>query len=245
MAKERLQKVLAQAGVGSRRRAEEYIAAGRVAVDGRKVSEMGLKVDPERQEITFDNRPLSFPSEKVTVLLNKPAGYVTTMADPQGRPLVNSLLQEPGLRLFPVGRLDIDTEGALLLTNDGELAHRLLHPSFEIKRTYQATVEGTPAAQALRALRRGIELEGRRTRPALVKIQRRQESRTVLEIIIHEGRKRQVRKMLAAVGHPVSHLKRVAYGGLRLGRLPVGDYRRLNHEDIGRMLAAAEHHDTP
>lgn len=235
MTPERLQKVLARAGVGSRRRAEEFIAAGRVTVDGRRVTEMGLRVDPEKQAITFDGRPLRLPENKVTVLLNKPAGYVTTMADPQGRPMVGSLLKEPGLRLFPVGRLDFDTEGALLLTNDGDLAHRLLHPSFEIKRTYQATVEGTPGAQALRALRQGIELEGRRTHPAMVKTLRRRGEQTVLEIIIHEGRKRQVRKMLAAVGHPVLHLKRVAYGDLRLGRLPLGSYRRLNHEDIALL----------
>lgn len=237
---ERLQKVLARAGVGSRRKAEEYIAAGRVTVDGRAVKEMGLQVDPDRQRITFDGRPLQFPDTKVTILLNKPSGYVTTMHDPQGRPIVTSLIKEqaPGLRLFPVGRLDFETEGALLLTNDGELAHRLLHPSFEIKRTYQATVRGTPSPEALTALRRGIDLEGRRTRPAAVRIlRRRPNGDCTLELIIHEGRKRQVRKMLDAVGHPVLYLKRVAYGGLHLGQLPSGSYRHLSPREVAAIFA--------
>ncbi|HET97280.1 MAG TPA: rRNA pseudouridine synthase [Desulfurivibrio alkaliphilus] len=234
--KERLQKVLARAGIGSRRAAEEYIAAGRVMVDGCPVTRMGLQVDPELQQITFDGHPLSFPEEKVTVLLNKPAGYVTTMHDPQGRPLVGSLVKEPGLRLFPVGRLDLETEGALLLTNDGDLANRILHPRYEIKRTYQATVQGLPAASDLQSLRRGIELEGRRTWPAEIRTLRRRDGDCTLEVIIHEGRKRQVRKMFAAIGHPVLRLKRVAYGGLRLGDLASGAYRRLDPEDIRRIF---------
>ncbi|MFH7321116.1 pseudouridine synthase [Desulfurivibrio sp. D14AmB] len=234
--KERLQKVLARAGIGSRRAAEGYIAAGRVMVDGCRVSQMGLQVDPECQRITFDGRPLSFPEEKITVLLNKPAGYVTTMHDPQGRPLVGSLVKEPGLRLFPVGRLDLETEGALLLTNDGDLANRILHPRYEIKRTYQATVKGVPAAAALQALRQGIELEGRRTWPAQIRTLRRREGECTLEVIIHEGRKRQVRKMFAAIGHPVLRLKRVAYGGLRLGDLASGAHRRLTAADIRRLF---------
>ncbi|MFU8819354.1 MAG: pseudouridine synthase [Desulfurivibrio sp.] len=230
--KERLQKVLARAGIGSRRAAENYIAEGRVMVDGCRVTQMGLQVDPDHQQITFDGKPLSFPDEKVTVLLNKPAGYVTTMHDPQGRPLVGALIKEPGLRLFPVGRLDLETEGALLLTNDGDLANRILHPRFEIKRTYQATVRGIPNPAALQALRQGIELEGRLTWPALIRPLRRREGNCTLEVVIHEGRKRQVRKMFAAIGHPVLQLKRVAYGGLRLGTLASGAYRRLGADDI-------------
>lgn len=233
---ERLQKVLAAAGIGSRRAAEEYIAAGRVMVDGCRVTRMGVQVDPRRQKITFDGKPLVFPSEKVTVLLNKPAGFVTTMHDPQGRPLVGSLIKEPGLRLFPVGRLDLETEGALLLTNDGELANRILHPRFEIKRTYQATVRGVPAPTALQSLRQGIELEGKMTWPARIRPLRRRDGDCTLEVVIHEGRKRQVRKMFAAIGHPVLHLKRVAYGGLRLGDLAVGGYRRLTESDLRRIF---------
>jgi 23S rRNA pseudouridine2605 synthase len=230
--KERLQKVLARAGLASRRKAEEFIAQGRVMVDGRRVEKMGELVDPERQTITCDGRPVRETAEKVTVLLNKPAGYVTTMADPQGRPIVSALIDEPGLRLFPVGRLDLDTEGALLLTNDGDLAQRILHPSKEINRTYQARVQGRPAAEGLEALRRGIILEGRRTWPARIRVLRREPGATTLEVVIHEGRKRQVRKMFAAIGHPVLYLKRVAYGGLRLGGLPRGKYRRLSEDDL-------------
>ncbi|ADH87209.1 pseudouridine synthase [Desulfurivibrio alkaliphilus] len=229
---ERLQKFLARAGIASRRKAEEYIAQGRVQVDGRPVAQMGLTIDPERQQVTFDGQPVLPPSRKLTVLLNKPAGYVTTMADPQGRPIVTSLINEPGLRLFPVGRLDLDTEGALLLTNDGELAQNILHPSRQINRTYHATVKGRPNREALQQLRRGIMLEGRRTWPARIRELRRNQESTTLEVIIHEGRKRQVRKMFAAINHPVLQLKRVAYGGLRLGSLPTGRYRRLSPEDL-------------
>ncbi|MDF1614267.1 pseudouridine synthase [Desulfurivibrio dismutans] len=236
---ERLQKFLARAGVASRRKAEEYIAQGRVKVDGQPVEKMGQTIDPERQRVTFDGRSVTPPNQKLTVLLNKPAGYVTTMADPQGRPIVTSLLNEPGLRLFPVGRLDLDTEGALLLTNDGELAHNILHPSRQINRTYLATVKGHPDRDALQQLRRGIVLEGHRTWPARIRELRRNQETTTLEVIIHEGRKRQVRKMFAAISHPVLHLKRVAYGGLRLGSLASGQYRRLGPEDLKMLFRPA------
>lgn len=234
--KERLQKFLARAGVASRRKAEEYIARGRVMVDGRRVDKMGETVDPDTQRITFDGRLVLPPTQKLTVLLNKPAGYLTTMADPQGRPIVTSLINEPGLRLFPVGRLDLDTEGALLLTNDGELAQNILHPSRQINRTYHARVKGHPSREALQSLRDGIMLEGRRTWPAKIRELRRGSASTTLEIIIHEGRKRQVRKMFAAINHPVLHLKRVAYGGLGLGPLPVGQYRHLGPRDLRLIL---------
>lgn len=234
--KERLQKILARAGIGSRRKAETMIAEGRVMVDGVVVSQPGTLADPTRQQITFDGRPLSLPAQTTTILLNKPAGYVTTMHDPQGRPIVTSLIREKELRLFPVGRLDLDTEGALLLTNDGDLAQRILHPKHEIKRIYVATVQGSPQAAQLAALRGGIVIEERRTWPAAIRVLKREAATTILEVVIHEGRKRQVRKMFEAIGHPVLHLKRVAYGGLRLERLPVGAYRRLAEEDIKRIF---------
>ncbi len=234
--KGRWHKFLARAGIASRRKAEEYIAQGRVAVDGKTVQKMGETVDPALQEITFDGRPVKPPQKKLTVLLNKPAGYVTTMSDPQGRPTVTSLIDEPDLRLFPVGRLDLDTEGALLLTNDGELAQNILHPSRQINRTYHVTVKGHPGREALDSLRRGIMLEGRRTWPARIRKLRRQNDTTTLEVIIHEGRKRQVRKLFAAINHPVLRLKRIAYGGLRLGSLPVGRYRHLGPEDLHLLL---------
>jgi 23S rRNA pseudouridine2605 synthase len=236
MGVERLQKVLAAAGVCSRRQAEKLIGAGRVAVDGEVITTPGSKVDPDRQRITVDGRPLASPA-LVYFLLNKPRGYVTTMNDPQGRPLVTALLKGVKERVFPVGRLDIDTEGALLLTNDGELAQKVLHPSHEIDRTYIARVSGSPTPESLNKLRRGIVLEGRKTWPAQLKVLGATGNSSRVEITIHEGRKRQVRKMFAAIGHPVLELTRTAYGKLTLGNLPTGHYRRLNDSDLRKLLS--------
>lgn len=236
--KERLQKILARAGVASRRKAEELIKQGRVAVDGRTVTEMGLKVDPARQTITFDNKPLTPTTPKIYILLNKPMGYVSTVHDPQGRPIVTSLLDGlGGLRVFPVGRLDLDTEGALLLTNDGSLAQKIQHPSYEVNKSYEATVVGRPDREKLIRLEAGIEIDGRKTWPARLRISSRQPGSTTLLVTIHEGRKRQVRKMFDAIGHKVLHLKRIAYGKLDLGDLPVGKYRLLNDADLARIFA--------
>ncbi len=234
---ERLQKILARAGIASRRAAEELIRQGRVRVDGQVVTELGCKADPGRQEITCDNKPVRLEEEKVYLLLNKPLGYVTTLSDPQGRPIVSDLLKAIEVRVFPVGRLDIDTEGALILTNDGELAHQLLHPSFEITRTYEATVKGAPATEALHRLEEGILLEGRRTWPAKLRVLGARGPNTTIEITIHEGRKRQVRKMFAAIGHPVVYLKRTAYGSLRLGGLKPGKYRLLPRRELVSLFS--------
>jgi len=235
--KERLQKILAQAGVASRRTAEGYIKAGRVAVDGEVVTEMGLQLDPNHHRITFDGKPISREEALVYILLNKPAGYVTTLSDPQGRPLVTSLLRDVKERVFPVGRLDLDTEGALILTNDGELGNQIIHPKYEINKTYVATVKGRPDRHRLRQLEEGIMLDGHRTWPAKTRVVRGDEKATAIEIIIHEGKKRQVRKMFAAIGHPVLHLQRTAYGNLRLGKLPLGSYRYLNQKDLALIFA--------
>jgi 23S rRNA pseudouridine2605 synthase len=234
---ERLQKILAQAGVCSRRAAEELIRQGRVKVDGAPVTEMGVKVDPSRQQITVNGKPLPGSEKKITLLLNKPMGYVTTMSDPQGRPIVSSLVKAIDQRLFPVGRLDLDTEGALLMTNDGELAQRLLHPKFEINKTYQVTIRGQITPQTIHALEQGIDLDGRQTWPAQLTVQAKAEGSTTLHIVIHEGRKRQVRRMFMAVGHPVIHLKRLAYGKLQLGNLALGTYRLLNQNDLDRLFS--------
>lgn len=233
---ERLQKILAQAGIASRRAAERLITEGRVRVNGVVVTGMGCKADPEHDQITCDGNPIT-QEKKLTLLLNKPAGYVTTLSDPQGRPMVADLLPDRSLRLFPVGRLDLDTEGALLMTNDGILAHNILHPSFEVKKTYEALVAGVPSASALKRLQQGIDLEGVRTRPAQTRILKRFPERTLVEIIIHEGKKRQVRKMFQALGHRVLHLKRTAYGRLRLGTLPLGKYRILTEEDLKKIFS--------
>ena len=237
MTHERLQKVLAKAGIASRRSAEDLIRQGRVTVDGAVVTEMGTRVDPARQTITCDGRPLPRAEDKIYLLLNKPKGYVTTMDDPQGRPVVSALIVGLNERVFPVGRLDVDTEGALIMTNDGDFAQKILHPRFEIPRTYLAQVRGRPSKEKLRRLEEGIELEGKMTWPALVKLVGGTPTSTAVEITIHEGRKRQVRKMFQLIGHPVLALTRTAYGGLRLGDLATGQYRRLAPADLARIFS--------
>ncbi len=229
---ERLQKVLAKAGVASRRRAEELIRQGKVRVDGKVVTEMGTKVDSETQNIECDGVALVSREEKVYILLNKPTGYLSTVDDPQGRPIVTDLLKNIAERVYPVGRLDLNTEGALLLTNDGELSQKILHPSHEVNKTYVAKVKGVPGKKKLDALSKGIELEGRKTWPASIKVLKTLAQSTVIQIVIHEGRKRQVRKMFEAIGHPVLALKRTAYGQLQLGGLGPGKYRFLTPRDI-------------
>lgn len=234
----RLQKILAMAGISSRRAAEQLISEGKVSVDGMVVTEMGFKADPEKQKILFDGKPLVPEEEKIFLLLNKPKGYVTTLDDPQGRPIVTSLLAGIQARVFPVGRLDIDTEGALLLTNDGELANKIIHPRHEVKKTYRAQVSGQPSLAKLQRLEKGILLEGKKTAPAQVKILEKKPTTTLIEIIIHEGRKRQVRKMFKEIGHTVLELKRTAYGNLKLGSLPTGKYRMLSAKEIALIFSS-------
>ncbi len=232
MPEQRLQKVLAKAGVASRRGAEELIRQGRVKVDGKVVTEMGTKVDPGAQEIECNGIRLEAPENKVYILLHKPSGYLSTVDDPQGRPIVTDLLKNIKERVYPVGRLDLDTEGALLLTNDGELAQKILHPSHEVNKTYVAKVKGQPDKKNLDLLSKGIVLEGRKTWPAQIEVLKTEAQSTSIRITIHEGRKRQVRKMFDAIGNPVLNLKRTAYGGLKLGKLGPGKYRFLTPEDI-------------
>lgn len=235
--KERLQKILARAGIASRRTAEEFIRQGRVSIDGVTATEMGIMADPEQQRITFDGKPITIEAEKIYILLNKPKGYVTTLQDPQGRPVVTSLLKDLPVRVFPVGRLDIDTEGALLLTNDGELAQKIQHPSHEVNKTYEACVAGHPAKEKLAWLEQGIMLEGRKTWPAQITIISQTRRNTTIRITIHEGKKRQVRKMFAAIDHRVLALRRTAYGNLSLGELAPGHFRFLNGNDLARIFA--------
>ena len=230
---ERLQKVLARAGLGSRRVCEELIEAGRVTVDG-EVAVLGRRVDPERARVAVDGVPIGVRPDLVHYLLNKPAGVVTTAADPQGRPTVVQLVPaEP--RVFPVGRLDADTEGLLLLTNDGDLAHRLTHPSFGVDKEYLVAIEGRPTRAAVRRLREGVDLEDGRTAPARVA----QVGPSLLRITIHEGRNRQVRRMCEAVGHPVTRLVRTRIGPLADRRLPPGAWRRLDVDEVRALERAA------
>jgi 23S rRNA pseudouridine2605 synthase len=232
----RLAKHLAHAGVASRRAAEGIIGEGRVRVDGEVVTDPARDVDGT-ERIEVDGRPLRAPrEERVVWLVHKPAGVVSTAKDTHGRPVVVDLVRAPGRRLYPVGRLDADTTGLILLTDDGDLAHRLTHPSFEVPRTYVATVQPPHVrAQSLQALREGVELDDGRTAPAEV----RQLRGGVLEITIHEGRKRQVRRMCEAVGHRVRALERTAFGPLRLGDLAPGKVRRLSEAEVEKLRRAA------
>jgi 23S rRNA pseudouridine2605 synthase len=227
----RLAKYLAHAGVASRRASETIIADGRVTVDGKVITDPAHDVD-DTHAVKVDGRRVKTAGHAhVVYLVNKPAGVVSTAKDPQGRPTVVSLV-ETRERLYPVGRLDYDTTGLILLTNDGDLAHRLTHPSFEVPRTYRARVANAPVNEpAIRALREGVELEDGITAPAKV----RRLGSNHLELTIHEGRKRQVKRMLEAVGHPVRALERVAFGPLKLGALEPGESRRLTPAEIERL----------
>jgi 23S rRNA pseudouridine2605 synthase len=234
---ERLQKVLARAGFGSRRVCEELVSAGRVLVNG-EVAELGRRVDPEGDHIVVDGIPVATRPGLVYYLLNKPPRVVTTARDPQGRPTVLDLVPlEP--RVFPVGRLDYETEGLLLLTNDGDLAHRLTHPSHGVPKGYLAVVTGVPSRAVLRQLREGVELEDGLTAPARVTLVQTEGSGAALRIVIHEGRNRQVRRMCEAVGHPVRRLVRTRFGTLTDKSLKPGEWRPLHLAEV-RALYQAE-----
>ncbi|MBE7022351.1 MAG: rRNA pseudouridine synthase [Ruminococcaceae bacterium] len=228
----RLQKYLAQCGIASRRAAEELIALGRVTVNGKVICTAGEKIIPGRDMVTVDGKPVRSAEKPVYIMLNKPRGYVTTVRDEQGRKTVMDLLPAELGRIYPVGRLDFDTEGLLLLTNDGNFTHRLTHPSHEISKTYLVKILGLPSPEALKALRTGVMLEGRKTHPAEVLVKHREIGSAVLVITIHEGRNRQVRKMCAAVGHKVVFLRRIAEGSVRLGDLPIGAWRHLTADEV-------------
>ena len=241
---QRLQKVLAHAGVASRRACEQLIADGRVSVDGITVTEAGVRVDPLTQEIRVDGSRILTNPELITLMLHKPAGVVTTMEDPEGRPTVaqygrDYLAEHPelpdSLRLVHVGRLDTETEGLLLLSNDGELSHRLMHPSFEIAKTYVAIVEGQVEPWVPRKLRRGIELEDGEARADRVTVKDSGPRGSIVEITLHSGKNRIVRRMLDAVGHPVTRLARTRLGPLRLGNLRPGETRPLSGEEIAAL----------
>jgi 23S rRNA pseudouridine2605 synthase len=233
----RLQKVLAAAGVASRRGSEVLISEGRVEVNSEVVLEQGRRVDPERDVIRVDGSRIPPPRRHRYLALNKPRGVVATMNDPEGRRTVADLTAErSNERLFHVGRLDTDTEGLLILTNDGDFAHRLAHPSFQVPKTYIAEVTGVVAEQTLRRLRRGITLEDGPVQPTSVKIISAAGDKTLLKITIQEGRNRIVRRTMEAVGHPVRRLSRIGIGPVRLGNLKVGEYRDLTREELGGLL---------
>lgn len=232
--KERLQKLLAAAGMASRREAEKWIRAGRVTVNG-FVAALGDSADLAVDRVLVDGRPLRLVEQKFYLLLNKPAGYVTTMSDPEGRPVVTDLVKDVPARLHSVGRLDLTTEGLLLLTNDGELTNRLAHPRHEVEKVYLVRIRGHLSAAARRQLEDGVLLEDGLTAPARVENVRISGNHTWLEISIREGRNRQVRRMCEAVGYPVSRLKRIRLAFLSLGSLPVGRYRALTPVEVERL----------
>jgi 23S rRNA pseudouridine2605 synthase len=234
---ERLQKILAHAGIASRREAETIIVSGRVAVNGMVVTELGSKADPYSDRITLDGKPVRIVSEKVYILLNKPAGYVTTMKDPQGRPVVNDLVKGVRERVYPVGRLDYNTEGLLLMTNDGELANRLAHPRHEVEKEYMVRVRGEVLPEQMQQLCEGVELDDGMSAPAVVKLIRESENNTWISIVIHEGRYRQVRRMCEAVGLTVVRLKRTRYAFLETGNLKVAACRHLSAGEVSRLYA--------
>jgi len=237
---QRLQKVMAAAGVASRRASEEMIAAGRVRVNGTVVTEQGRRVDPEHDRVEVDGRPVQVDVTKRYVMLNKPTGVVSTMHDEHGRPDLRRFTADREERLFNVGRLDAETSGLLLMTNDGELAHVLAHPSFGVTKTYLARVRGTVTAQTIGKLTRGIELDDGPIAADSARLIERTDGASLVEVRLHSGRNRIVRRMFAAVDHPVTALVRRRFGPLALGSLPIGRTRDLTKVEVGELLALAD-----
>jgi pseudouridine synthase len=231
---ERLQKILSNAGITSRRDAERWILDGRVSVNGHRIEKLGEKADPERDDIRVDGRPLRPRARRLVVALYKPRGVVTTLSDPQGRPTVRELVSRIRERIYPVGRLDYHSEGLLLLTNDGDLAARLMAPGSHCPKVYMVKVRGVPTRETLAKLARGIVLEGRRTLPARFHHLRGGQN-AWLEIRLVEGRRNQIREVMRRVGHPVLKLKRVKIGPLGLGELRPGEYRVLSAEEVAKL----------
>lgn len=232
MGLERIQKILARAGIASRREAERMILEGRVMVNGRVLDQLGFKADPQRDHIKVNGKRILRPEPKVTFLLNKPRGYLSSVKDPAGRPTVMDLLKGVKWRVYPLGRLDFDAEGLLLLTNDGDLAYGLSHPKFSIRRTYWAKVEGLPDEKELVRLKRGVRLEDGEAKALSIRILRKTEKHSWVEAVVTEGRNHLVKRMFSSIGHPVLKLKRVGFGPIKLENLPVGQYRLLTEEEM-------------
>jgi len=231
---ERIQKILARAGVASRREAERMMIEGRVTVNGQIVDTLGYKADPSKDHIKIDGKRLKGFEPRVILLLNKPRGYLSTVKDPEGRPTVMDLLKRRKWRIYPVGRLDFDAEGLLLLTNDGNIA-QLSHPRFSIPRTYWVKVKGVPDEQRLIQLKEGVKLEDGKASVVSFALLRQKEKNSWVQVVVTEGRNRLVKRIFAAIGHPVLKLKRVGYGPIRLGNLPIGQFRYLTPEEIEKI----------
>ena len=240
----RLQKFMAEQGVASRRKSEELILAGKVKVNGH-VAQIGMKINPRKDLVTVGKQRLTNVKNRkmVYIMLNKPRGYVTTVSDELGRKTVMDLLPDFGVRIYPVGRLDKDSEGLLLLTNDGSFTNCMTHPSHEYAKVYRVTVRPAVDDNILYSLRNGIEIDGRVTAPCEVTVLTEEENRVVLEFVLHEGRNRQIRKMCESQGLEVSRLKRISIGPIKLGMLKQGDYRELSEQDVKKLLRSAGHSD--
>jgi pseudouridine synthase len=232
LALERIQKILAKAGIASRREAERMVVEGRVSVNGKVVETLGSKADPSKDHIKVDGRGLTHFEPKVILLLNKPRGYLSTVKDPRGRPTIMDLIKNVKWRIYPVGRLDFDAEGLLLLTNDGDLAHLLSHPRFSIPKTYLAKVAGIPEEKKLIRLKRGVMLEDGEAKAVSCSLIRQREKNSWVRVVVTEGRNHLVKRMLSAIGHSVLKLKRIGYGPIQLGDLPFGQFRYLT---LGEM----------
>ena len=228
----RLQKYIALCGISSRRKAEQLIIEGKVMVNNKIITELGTTIDPSKDVVKVNDKKIKEEKNKVYIMLNKPIGFVTTLKDEKDRKIVTDLIDGVKERIYPVGRLDADTTGLLLLTNDGDMAYKLTHPSNEIMKKYIAIVEGVPNKMELEKFRRGLIIDGKKTSKAYIKIAKRYDTESILEIVIHEGRNRQVKKMCEAINHPVKKLKRVSIGEIELGGLDIGNWRYLNDEEV-------------
>lgn len=231
----RLQKYMALSGVASRRKSEEMILKGQVMVNNKVIVELGTIIDPEMDKVMVDDKRIKLESNKVYIMLNKPMGFVSTVKDEKDRKIVTDLIDGVNERIYPVGRLDADTTGLLLLTNDGDLAFKLTHPGKKIPKRYIAIVDGVPNRIELEKLRNGVYIDGKKTASANVKIAKKYDEDAILEIEIHEGRNRQVKKMCEAVNHPVKKLKRISIGDIELGGLNIGNWRYLNEEELNYL----------
>jgi 23S rRNA pseudouridine2605 synthase len=232
---ERLQKVLARAGIGSRRVSEDMIDQGRISVDGKVVRVQGMRIDPDTAVIAVDGRRIDIKNDKVSYAMNKPFGIITSMSDDRGRPTVGDMMGDLAAGLVHVGRLDQDTEGLLLLTTDGELAHRLAHPSYEVKKTYLAQVSGSVGRELIRRVRKGVELEDGPVKVDSFQVVDTHAGQSVVEVVLHEGRKHIVRRLLAEVGLPVNRLTRTAVGPIELARMRTGTIRKLTRQEVGAL----------
>ena len=232
----RLQKYLAECGVASRRKSEELIEQGKVKVNGR-VAQIGDKINPKKDDITVSGKKVVKSRQYTYIILHKPRGFITTMSDEMGRKCVAELIKDVNARVYPVGRLDRDSEGMLLMTNDGEFANAMTHPTKHVPKTYRVTVRPSITDEQITALTTGIMLEGRKTAPAEVRVLTREEGRVVIEIILYEGRNRQIRKMCESLGLEVARLKRTAIGTIKLGMLPQGKWRELTEDEVHKLMS--------